>query len=218
MRGIFVFFINFGFSNRFTPAYAGNIWRAASHNSRYQVHPRVCGEYFHFHCCSSLIVGSPPRMRGIFRLFIIDLAWLRFTPAYAGNILLESSRWRIHKVHPRVCGEYVSLSTSIYYILGSPPRMRGIWKPLQHTTSYFRFTPAYAGNIIKMNIKTASIKVHPRVCGEYLATRKLYIFQSGSPPRMRGISRLLATVLAASRFTPAYAGNMSAYLNFECKV
>ena len=59
--------------------------------------------------------------------------------------------------------------------------------------------------------------VHPRVCGEYLATGPLILPKPGSPPRVRGIRVRCAGVIGARRFTPACAGN-TAWLSLTPKM
>ena len=90
MRGILVRQGRITHLDRFTPAYAGNMFQSGKLGVTYQVHPRVCGEYQQFPPKVATTVGSPPRMRGILiyeRLFICSYG---FTPAYAGNILKKS--------------------------------------------------------------------------------------------------------------------------------
>ena len=72
---------------RFNPAYAGNIFGRL--------------ELVNLH------IGSTPRMRGIFICIIFNRYWLRFNPAYAGNIQKTHNPAILHKVQPRVCGEYL---------------------------------------------------------------------------------------------------------------
>ena len=116
------------------------------------------------------------------------LKWLfRFTPAYAGNISDLIQTTPRNQVHPRVCGEYRRSKTNKCRNSGSPPRMRGILDYKEEKQMQNRFTPAYAGNIGTSDLNLDAIKVHPRVCGEYLFLKVMGQKLSGSPPRMRGI-------------------------------
>ena len=112
---------------RFTPAYAGNIKALTECSCKYQVHPRIRGEYF----------GTA----GFF------LCSLRFTPAYAGNILILHFPPIQIQVHPRIRGEYSTLILWIDRVCGSPPHTRGISRTRKFDRDNDRFTPAYAGNI-----------------------------------------------------------------------
>ena len=88
-----------------TPAYAGKRTDSECCTSTQGDHPRVCGEKLILSTSLSVILGSPPRMRGkeLFECFFAYFDGI--TPAYAGKrsaILISSSSTRDH---PRVCGE-----------------------------------------------------------------------------------------------------------------
>ena len=88
MRGIFekgTYAIQDG---GFNPAYAGNINLQHLNSIRYQVQPRVCGEYEEDRKRSESISGSTPRMRGIYKIQSVCIISNRFNPAYAGNMWL----------------------------------------------------------------------------------------------------------------------------------
>ena len=85
--------------------------------------------------------------------------------------------------------------------------MRGILGALEDTCDLTRITPAHAGNTGWFRIARSPGGDHPRACGEYIydaATGKVY---QGSPPRMRGIRRLLECRNRHLGITPAHAGN-----------
>ena len=70
-----------------------------------------------------------------------------------------------------------------------------------------RITPAYAGNTLSTLLKSAIIKDHPRIRGEYFACLFIsYVFM-GSPPHTRGILFERDCTSFLFRITPAYAGN-----------
>ena len=60
---------------------------------------------------------------------------------------------------------------TISTILGSTPRMRGIWNMKPLLPALLRFNPAYAGNMEHEALVAGSAQVQPRVCGEY--TKKI---------------------------------------------
>ena len=71
------------------------------------------------------------------------------------------------EVHPRPCGEYgVRLSEQKVH-KGSPPLTRGIHRCSASTDQSYRFTPAHAGNTVKLLSYFPPLKVHPRSRGEY---------------------------------------------------
>ena len=50
------------------------------------------------------------------------------------------------KDHPRACGEYRDGKAEKLFILGSPPRLRGIHNDGGMDVTVYRITPAPAGN------------------------------------------------------------------------
>ena len=92
--------------HRFTPASAGNISYLSFFGGLLQVHPRIRGEYYFPANWFASIIGSPPHPRGIFIFSHIDINFVRFTPASAGNILNRTTGNTSSQVHPRIRGEY----------------------------------------------------------------------------------------------------------------
>ena len=105
MRGKVFGAVPFGSGSGITPAYAGKRWRSATTTLRGWDHPRVCGEKKSRRCCTSIGLGSPPRMRGKARATASRAAPCGITPAYAGK-RLQNDKGNIYgRDHPRVCGE-----------------------------------------------------------------------------------------------------------------
>ena len=84
-RGILSVFLTRSFSNRITPAYAGNTSCDVKISDLFRDHPRIRGEYTPFFKKSFEKVGSPPHTRGIPIISTKSTATTRITPAYAGN-------------------------------------------------------------------------------------------------------------------------------------
>ena len=149
-------------------------------------HPRVCGEKPSASLITSVVAGSPPRMRGKVWLVYLHPGSSRITPAYAG----KSSGWPIccalSRDHPRVCGEKQTAMEVTEKQVGSPPRMRGKVLPIAFAPAPTRITPAYAGKRGFVLHNQRSCKDHPRVCGEKKANLQNTAQWIGSPPRMRG--------------------------------
>ena len=63
--------------------------------------------------CSSLLLGSPPRMRGKVEILEANKPYMGITPAYAGKRgllgLFDPHEWD----HPRVCGEKIPMRPSV---------------------------------------------------------------------------------------------------------
>ena len=147
-------------------------------------------------------------MRGISKKHITPQSCIRFNPAYAGNIFSRSCVSLSPQVQPRVCGEYFYFNSIFTHLLGSTPRMRGIYNKIPVFFVVDRFNPAYAGNILVAYQLRNLVQVQPRVCGEYDTDATQTDVPTGSTPRMRGILFQSNTKMAHGRFNPAYAGNM----------
>ena len=93
-----------------TPAHAGLTILDDYERQALRDHPRACGAYPLHPDSSLLVMGSPPRMRGL--LHYCNAAWWAdgITPAHAGltNRLLQHSF--LFGDHPRACGAYIDLS------------------------------------------------------------------------------------------------------------
>ena len=68
-----------------TPAYAGKSYEAFFSFCRRRDHPRVCGEKPSASLITSVVAGSPPRMRGKVHRFLLSYPAHGITPAYAGK-------------------------------------------------------------------------------------------------------------------------------------
>ena len=112
-------------------------------------HPRVCGEKPSASLITSVVAGSPPRMRGKAFRGCIFLRYARITPAYAGKRGCGPDSSRRCPDHPRVCGEKNIVRKASFDPEGSPPRMRG--KVCGHPVISVigGITPAYAGKRLK---------------------------------------------------------------------
>ena len=151
---------------RITPACAGNRGWGYNNVVRCRDHPRVCGEQQSLVKCNAGQLGSPPRVRGtVFVPLALSYVY-RITPACAGN---RGGRQPAHHCgwdHPRVCGEQNEILNFLWFVLGSPPRVRGTG---HHQVLHFfcaRITPACAGNSVHICYGFKEAANHPRVCGE----------------------------------------------------
>ncbi len=91
-----------------TPAYAGKRAEQAHSMSCSEDHPRVCGEKSGSCFFLSIVLGSPPRMRGKAFLINATASFSGITPAYAGKSRAARRNPFRFWDHPRVCGEKVS--------------------------------------------------------------------------------------------------------------
>ena len=169
-----------------TPACAGKSYSMLFAKLRKKDHPRVCGEKFCDFPLQSLVLGSPPRVRGKVSNGGMQSFSFRITPACAG----KSSHWstcpQANRDHPRVCGEKVSGAELSIPVVGSPPRVRGKEIPIFWKLLDGRITPACAGKRADKGDFVHITEDHPRVCGEKPELEQRRLRGRGSPPRVRG--------------------------------
>ncbi len=130
-----------------------------------------------------------------------------FIPACAGNTHQPHINYMENSVHPRVCGEHDSSSQEKCPLFGSSPRVRGTLDGVFSLAIAGRFIPACAGNTALVPTTSASMPVHPRVCGEHKMRDSERSQLDGSSPRVRGTQYHHATSASEDRFIPACAGN-----------
>ena len=108
-----------------TPAYAGKSCNPCQVYGRRRDHPRLCGEKPANPRLTSLMLGSPPPMRGKGTVEKDGEPWFGITPAYAGKRSTPPLAHRAKQDHPRLCGEKWYRCFFCWFIWGSPPPMRG---------------------------------------------------------------------------------------------
>ena len=141
---------------------------------------------------------------------------IRITPACAGNRSGISAKSRVHKDHPRVCGEQSVMGAIQCGQKGSPPRVRGTEALPGTVVDGQRITPACAGNSYTGMRRGEMAGDHPRVCGEQSYPGFYLSPPQGSPPRVRGTGTVLAPGASIKRITPACAGNRSPATGMAC--
>ena len=65
----------------------------------------MCGEKIFLKVLLSMVIGSPPRVRGKVIKVFYDLYFARITPACAGKSECSNNPLFNDEDHPRVCGE-----------------------------------------------------------------------------------------------------------------
>ena len=175
--------------SRITPACAGNRQSSIQTVALLRDHPRVCGEQLSASELLFPIKGSPPRVRGTDTKTGKAMWNCRITPACAGNSKLLLYHFLATEDHPRVCGEQVQTALPMFWLTGSPPRVRGTASRTTFANSHARITPACAGNSCCRVSAVVMRKDHPRVCGEQATSEYREQQGKGSPPRVRGTER-----------------------------
>ncbi len=131
----------------------------------------------------------------------------RFIPASAGNTWRGAVAATRRAVHPRVCGEHARRFAAVTVSAGSSPRVRGTLYVDRIAAKFVRFIPACAGNTKSLHIEQLGQAVHPRVCGEHIASSRGFSMNRGSSPRVRGTRAGDNYSPLIVRFIPACAGN-----------
>ena len=130
---------------RYNPAYAGTTRRPCTSSRHVQIQPRVCGDYSRALNKSIIHADTTPRMRGLRGVCRSVLLTVRYNPAYAGTTPLRLSTRIENTIQPRVCGDYLCLTTGDARYLDTTPRMRGLQTALLHAQQQTGYNPAYAG-------------------------------------------------------------------------
>ena len=95
-------------------------------------------------------------------------------------------------------------------VMGSPPRMRGKAEDTRSAGRTAGITPACAGKSVAITCRAWYPRDHPRVCGEKEAGALSEVYETGSPPRVRGKAAAARAGLVAVGITPACAGKSAA--------
>ena len=103
-------------------------------------------------------------------------------------------------------GEKLAIASTLFLLLGSPPRGRGKASHCFHTLSIAGITPAWAGKSPVWHPCSGRCGDHPRVGGEKDRLSQHFKAEEGSPPRGRGKAQADAKKKAEEGITPAWAG------------
>ena len=171
---------------RITPAYAGKSKLGLIQFQHLPDHPRLCGEKCYLSKFIKPFLGSPPPMRGKEVFTDAKVTPYGITPAYAGKSGGTGGGRGQAWDHPRLCGEKITQSPTQNTLTGSPPPMRGKVYIYITYTHFTRITPAYAGKSPLSGGVRASLRDHPRLCGEKTGISPPTKRRRGSPPPMRG--------------------------------
>ena len=132
-----------------TPACAGKTKVKLLTMLGHRDHPRVCGKNCVLPLQTSLVSGSPPRVREKHNNYIEEMVKDRITPACAGKTDRSVSCTMRSRDHPRVCGKNLSALLRFSKSAGSPPRVREKLQTQSATLTASRITPACAGKTLK---------------------------------------------------------------------
>ena len=133
-------------------------------------HPRMCGEKTWTPCKPSMMLGSPPHVRGKDAQNNPTSCPSGITPACAGKSVKWSTNRSASEDHPRMCGEKVPIDLCVGCHVGSPPHVRGKAEIESYADECDRITPACAGKRLKRSRSTvppvAIVPLFPSVCNK----------------------------------------------------
>ena len=133
------------FETGITPACAGKTYIQQFQFKEYEDHPRVCGKNSSMANITPFKPGSPPRVREKQRIKVTVSHADRITPACAGKTACSCNRLARSQDHPRMCGKNNSVTGTINFNVGSPPRVREKPEAIICTNFGYGITPASAG-------------------------------------------------------------------------
>ena len=192
--------------DRLIPARAGKTPSTKTSAKPSRAHPRACGENFDGPDVAQRLAGSSPRVRGKPPSPTVRPATPRLIPARAGKTPRCSSGTACSTAHPRACGENGSSRTCAVATPGSSPRVRGKPPVDVPAAGAERLIPARAGKTTFPATMSATVRAHPRACGENASSFRNAPIVRGSSPRVRGKRLGVVELRRAGRLIPARAG------------
>ena len=105
-----------------------------------------------------------------------------------------------------MCGEKQFLLSSLVFVEGSPPHVRGKELRTAFKPCRLGITPACAGKSQCACTRARSARDHPRMCGEKQSNSRIRMIQKGSPPHVRGKAAHDQIRVLVLGITPACAG------------
>ena len=196
-------------AERVIPAWAGNIHGAYRGGFNGAGHPRMGGEHTKGSRRVAAMRGSSPHGRGTSAPSGRREKPARVIPAWAGNMMLESTSRAISAGHPRMGGEHSGPKPSLVFARGSSPHGRGTSDRGRVVLLLVRVIPAWAGNMGRRRRHSRSAAGHPRMGGEHVVCNCDLISEGGSSPHGRGTSGHPVPGVRRRRVIPAWAGNMA---------
>ena len=139
-------------NTRITPACAGKTQTETSLPCLIRDHPRVCGKNSSMANITPFKPGSPPRVREKQRIKVTVSHADRITPACAGKTACSCNRLARSQDHPRMCGKNNSVTGTINFNVGSPPRVREKPEAIICTNFGYGITPASAGKTFRKRL------------------------------------------------------------------
>ena len=155
--------------------------------------------------------GSSPHARGALLHGSTAPPCAGIIPACAGSTIEKHGVSPPSGDHPRMRGEHLTKTSSLFSIGGSSPHARGARRRVGLARAQFGIIPACAGSTSQIFWLAAVARDHPRMRGEHHASLDRPLTIAGSSPHARGAQVLARVHQLNSGIIPACAGS-TAYL------
>ena len=169
-------------------------------------HPRLRGEDFDTKLAAYNIPETPPLARGRQGATYAGFTWRGNTPACAGKTTSFDSHRQNRRKHPRLRGEDGSSGFTRKPVSETPPLARGRHLKRVERPDELGNTPACAGKTRSRAGCLDSFWKHPRLRGEDLGGRIVWMDAMETPPLARGRRTERERINRQCRNTPACAG------------
>ena len=192
------------------PACAGSTQKVLHKGSEVRDHPRMCGEHRSIVGIGVACQGSSPHVRGALNPATPEIDQTGIIPACAGSTTPSQPTHLTSRDHPRMCGEHCRPSSAIMSAAGSSPHVRGAPQDYVSRYGYRGIIPACAGSTYLTTKSAASLRDHPRMCGEHVSLTNVLTGVSGSSPHVRGARCQVGDEVGYFGIIPACAGSTEA--------
>ena len=153
--------------------------------SIFRNHPRIRGTNGYLSIGPFFLMGSSPHTRDKYIQATLQYCVLGIIPAYAGQIsslfFLKASQ----RDHPRIRGKNSKNGGQMKYPMGSSPHTRDKYREYFYISKIDRIIPAYAGQMLQIQISGFCLRDHPRIRGTNQFRKNSLFRLKGSSPHTR---------------------------------
>ena len=152
-------------------------------------------------------LGSSPHARGARSTCLRRRYGAGIIPACAGSTTASCSCPSRRRDHPRMRGEHYTFTISFMFVMGSSPHARGAREIVGQAALAGGIIPACAGSTETSSSSPMSIRDHPRMRGEHMASTPCALILMGSSPHARGAPCVVDHEQGCVGIIPACAGS-----------
>ena len=177
--------LDMGQATGIIPAYAGQIQRFSCRNQPNKDHPRIRGTNGQTPNGKKLDMGSSPHTRDKSRAGSSLRKAGRIIPAYAGQMKDTTYDKFSVRDHPRIRGTNSKNGGQMKDPMGSSPHTRDKYREYFYISKIDRIIPAYAGQMLQIQISGFCLRDHPRIRGTNQFRKNSLFRLKGSSPHTR---------------------------------